>query len=829
MRKIFFCLIAALFSFGKTNACADFDPDYEYYNLFMQDIINDPQYYPFLLTYGTGYYSDPDTGKNENIEEWQDYLGLSYANTEYLVFKTTRADIQNLIAGKAISDSKLRFVDASFVVKHKQALLYLAYAKYLEPYMSITSSDPDNSWYYRPEDYKTADQLDYDKVISVLTKSWKAETDKELKLRYGYQLVRFAHYNRNYSDAIDYFDTYVESLNFKSAIYYYALDQKAGAQRGLGDETEANYNFFKVFTNSKNLKTGALSSIKFTENVDFKKFLDKAKTANEINDVYLLLGYMSFSNPIAAVEKITAKTPDAIQAKVLMARAVNSLERTYVKSDFYCWEGDCFEKATDKRYPIVRDKDISDVDVFFKQTLAISLKLANQASTKDKNFWNLTSAYLCFLNKDYSAAKQYLAKVETSNPKYLSQKRNLAMYIDISEQPKITNDIEISFYTKYKDVLNQKYDGSIYYYDSINIATYSTYGFVIDVLANRYFLQGDYAKSFLLSHDIMTLENYPRLDLLADIEKLYQKTSKNVMEQYISGRIYPDAAYSKSKLTAKQFDVQSYIEDMRGNIYLAQGNLEKALEYFNKVKPGYISYISTWEGYQEVDDQNHYHGFNNVSADVFGYNKIECFNCTEDYVMGSDYLSEFKYIKPRMNKKELVEALIRLQKASKENNVLSAKANYLLGNFYYNMTSNGYYRHILRFDQTNGNGEKYHSGEKEPADIYSGIYFKNYPIYSKDDISYPQTYFDRAYSLATDNELKARIAFALSKCEQATYYAENGMTGYYYWSDDLKDDGILIRNRKYFKELQKYKDTRFYDEVKTNCLYFAYYVNNFGD
>ena len=83
-------------------------------------------------------------------------------------------------------------------------------------------------------------------------------------------------------------------------------------------------------------------------------------------------------------------------------------------------------------------------------------------------------------------------------------------------------------------------------------------------------------------------------------------------------------------------------------------------------------------------------------------------------------------------------------------------------------------------------------------------------------------------ALAKDNELRARIAFALSKTEQLAFYLKYDILSDYYYrhSDENspENDGILISNRKYFKELSKYSNTKFYKEVKTNCLYFNYYV-----
>jgi hypothetical protein len=320
---------------------------------------------------------------------------------------------------------------------------------------------------------------------------------------------------------------------------------------------------------------------------------------------------------------------------------------------------------------------------------------------------------------------------------------------------------------------------------------------VIDVLANRYFLQKEYAKSFLLNNSLTELEYNPNPELLTLIENFYRKPDKNAMEEYIAKNPFPQEGKNKDY-------IQQYIQYLWGNIYLAKGELEKSRDAFKEVRDGY-------------------RGFSNISDEIFGYNRIECFDCDPSEVIRKDYLSDFPFIKQTMNKKELVDALLQLQQTGRKGNELSAKANYLIGNFFYNVSRTGYYRHILRFDQTNSANYLKFDSPGKPKDIYGGIYFKDYATYTyyENQTLLSSGYLEKAYAQATNRELKARIAFALSKCEQEAYYDENEINELFW----LSNDKILISNRKYFAELYKYKDTHFYDEVQTCCKYFDYYVN----
>ena len=782
MKKLYISFLLCLSVVSSSFACGggDWDENYDYYNLFMQEIIDNPRYYPFLLTYQSRYYfSEEEKEKNENIEQWQSYLGLSYEDTEYLVFGASKAAIDSLIKKQTVTDKQLSFATASWAKKHHQALLYLSYAKYLEPYMIITIGNSDEWWYYyRDENAKNAGDLDYEKVINVLRRSWNAEKDKELKLRYGYQMVRLAHYTRRYAESVDFFNRYVESLNYRPAMYYYALNQRAGAERGLGNSDEANYLFSKVYFNTKNLKENVLNSIYFISDTDFKQFLERAETANELNDIYMIMGgYMSFNNPLAMAEEIIKKSPDAIQAKVLIARAINELERNHNGV------GDNNAMLLSKNGDNI---SLAKKDKFFSQMLGFSVKMTENKQVKEMDFWNLTTAYLYFLNKDFDISKKYLAQVNEKDDKYKSQKELFATYIYLCEQPTITPEVEKVLFEKYQNFILIRGD----YYDG---------SFLTDVLANRYFLQEDYAKSFLLHHSIEKMEYHIDMDLLDHIETLILKPNKNEWE----------------KLLAQKLDGNStieYINYLRGNYYLALGELQESLAAFDKISSSF-----KWSSYN--DD---YFEFTGISDKIFGYNQIECFECPTEDVMKNDYLTQFSFIKKTMNKKELVETLIQLQKIGERNNETGAKANYLLGNFFYNVSLTGYYRHILRFDLTNMyNSEKF-SWHEKPKDIYEGVYFKNYPTYYGNPTDIADNYLQKANKQANNNELKARIAFALSKCEQANWDKGEWDSSWGYY----RSKGVLISDREYFAELAKYKDTHFYEEVKTHCKYFEYYVNH---
>ena len=746
MRKKLLLVAVMLTAFGgKSFACGGWDDfDGGYHNLFAQEIMKDARYRPFLLTYASKYYPG-DTLRNGNIEEWQQDLGLSYDDTKYLVFKSSRSDLQNLTKGKAAIDQNLKFATPEFAKRHKQALLYLAYAKYLEPYMRIIPGEDVDFYWDLPEYEHNAGDLDYEKVKTVLTKSWNAESDAELKLRYGYQLVRLAHYTRRYQEAVQLFDQYVEPLKMRTELYYYALSQKAGALRGMGETEHANREFIHVFSNSLDLKTVAYSSLTlgWDPEINFAAFVAGAADNNERNDIYFMMGYGDFNNPVNEIEKIVVSDPDAIQAKVLMVRAINLIERRLLDVNYVWGKG--------QRYPSWSPDDTED-KAFFRQALKVSDAQCGKAT--DKNFWNLASSYLHFLNHDFELSSNYLDKVKSDDDLYMAMVRNLTAYIDICRQPTINADAERNLFAKYADLIkgNETYSFNLDYPRFVDL-----------VLANRYDLQGEKAKSFLVLNHLTEIENVPDEALVDDIERFLNKKKKTPLEEYIAEVRTDDLA-----------NPNNYLAYVKGVLRLTDGDFKEAKKLFAKQ-----TRLS-------------------VSRRIFGHNIRVWYSGAERVIMRDDYIREFSFIHDNMNELEVTDALMQLQKIGERDNNEGAKANYLIANFFYNVSRTGYFRQYLRFDNNNG---------------FSYDKFSSAATY-KNTVALSESYLEKAEMTATDRELKAHIVFAHAKNVQQTM--EEAVS---YW-----DNSMVIPHEE-FNEFDQYSGTQYHREVSSNCLYYRDYHN----
>lgn len=889
MKKKLISAALLLLFISKTDACSWYDEDYEYFNLFTQTIIKDKTYLPFLHTlsnrfYGHEHFEIPD----ENIENWQKYFGnkINYHETKLLVEKMPMTELNTYKKGNSTNPifAKLGSYAGNF-----EGIDYLIEAKYLEPFMSFTYVESPNSFYNNgPQAEKSATQLDYTKTVNALNSLYNAAKNPEIKLRYGYQLVRFNHYTHHYDKSVEAFQKYVQPLKLKSAPYFMALDQMAGAQRGLGNVTEANWNFFQVFSNSKSRKESAFVSMKLSDSASFENLMKRAETPAEKNMALFLLGYDDFSNPIPMMEKMYEIDPNSEILKVLAARSVNELERSYLPTYFNIEKDATAVSNKVTNATEIKKQEVTEISFWQKIKNFFSgifggtktensenpndpsdnelLKNPNRipkftksefdensedfaadfksitSKIKEKStdeFWQITNAYLAFLQKDYTESTKTLDQIKTANPEYLTEITRMKMLNKITSQPKITPEFEDDLYKNYKEFFVKK--ASVSQTDSLSdnfgdevYEMPSTKEFLQDILANRYFLQGDDAKSFLMSNQLSDLRYNPNLELTKKLEAFYNKKNKTLFEQEIISKNIDNVGNPKS-----------FFNVIYGDLAMRSGDFEKAKTYYEKgadfsgipFSEGSYDY-NTGEYVKITDTGKLYNGFNNISDLIFGHNHFVSYGSPENVTMKAEkFISEFAFIKSHMNKRELSEAVLQLKKSAAGKDEKAAKANQLIGNLLYNTSALGYFREVFVMDIDNSNGPKYHF---DKTDSPFQFYYKNYSsnVFIKpDNFDLAIGFYKKALDNTSDKEQKAQILFQMASAEQGKFYqyeATNTKEISYAdpnWSqkeDDQQRQMLENKNQKfrtYFTELKKnYSGTETSKELRGNCSYYDYFL-----
>ena len=889
MKKKIIALFTIALFYEQNQACSWYDPEFEYFTLFTQNIIKDKSYSPFLLTYSSKFYSSDSKIADDNISAWRTFFGnkLTYAETENLVYKVSLQDLQNLKKGNS-QNALLQKLGSNFYQKNNEAIDYLIEAKYLEPFMMIGGENASDSFYVNvDENAKNATDLDYQKTVQSLTSLYQAAKNPEIKLRYGYQLVRFNHYNHMYQQAVEAFDKYVEPLKRKTAPYYMAMRQYAGALRGMEKKEEANWYFFQVFLHSNSNKESAYTSMTLTNAPSFNDLLKRSSTNEEKNMAYFLLGYQDFNNPLPMMEKMFALDPNSEMLKVLGARAVNELERSYLpllyttdtdatKTPLKNTDGKSITKEAEKEtswwQKIVnffknlfssknetkikeRNNDLSDSDYlknpnripFYTENNQLYSSDDNQQGdyiddleefvekTSEKNadeYWKITLAYLKFLKKDYQESSSILADIKTNNKEYISQIDRMKMLNDIVSQPKIDSKFEEHLAQQYSQIFEEKKksDSTDSYYDDFMP---DTGDFIRDILANRYFLQGEDGKSFLMSNSLSDLQYNPDMDLVKKVEAFVNKTNKNTFEKNII-----------SKNIDQKGDLPSFFNLIYGDAEMRNANFEEAKNYYSKAQnfAGIPRESYVWDNNKQdyvplVYDGKNYDGFHNVSDLVFGHNVWESFGSSASQSMKSeDFIKDFAIIKPKMSKLELANILIELKKLGNSNTEKAAQANQLIGNVLYNTSSLGYFRQYFVMDIDNSQGPKF---DFEKNTTQYNVYYKNYAWKSfvkPDNFDLAIQYYSKALKSASNVEQKARITFQLASAEQGKYYQWETNQPSIEWSDKdweaktkkRDEDFAKEKNAKfrtYFSQLKsQYGNTATSQDLMGSCSYYHYFM-----
>ncbi|MCU7617904.1 hypothetical protein NZ698_11910 [Chryseobacterium sp. PBS4-4] len=898
MKKYILSLAVVSLFYTKSEACAWADPDYDYFNLFTQSIIKDKSYLPFLHNYSSRFYTDFKRSQipDENTESWRKFFNnqLSYSETDFLVNKLSMNDLNDLKKGNS-TDTILKKLGAGSYQKYREGIDYLIEAKYLEPYMKINYVETADSFYYREnESDKNATNLDYAKTVSALTSLYNAARNPEIKQRYGFQLVRFNHYTRNFDAALQAFKLYVQPVSLRGAVYYMALDQLAGAQRGLQMGSDANWNFFQVFKNSKSRKEGAFVSMKLSDTASFNNILKRAGNNDEKNMAYFLLGYEDFTNPIPMMEKMYDIDPNSEILKVMAARSINELERSYLPTYYYESEKsatttDVKTSATVTETKEAKPKELSfwqKIVLFFKNLFSsksdktkdgtkndqsddellenpnrIPFYTKNESyyydekqkdfldelekftdKTKEKSndeYWQIADAYLKFLKKDYKASTEILDEIKTSNPEYLEEIKRMKVLNDIVSQPKITAEYEDHLMKDYAEYFAEKKIEK----DSTNEEGYDYYGsppstdsFLKDVLANRYFLQGEDGKSFLMNNKLSDLQYNPNSTLVKSVEDFYRKADKTQFEQQIIAKNMDDVG-----------NIDAFFNLIYGDRAMRLADFDKAKSYYQKAqsfagipRENYETYNPKTDKYEKlVYDGTNYDGFKNIPNLIFGHNVWESFQSSDSESMSTENYSAFTFIKPVMNKLELSEALIQLKKIGNGKDQKAAEANQLIGNLLYNTSVLGYYREVFVMDVDNSNGGKYDFWSTDKKSPYQ-YYYKNFTsttYVEPDNFDLALNYYKKALSVSNNKEQKARLLFQMASAEQGKYYqyeAKNQANIDYAdpkWSE--KNDAYQkqmndLKNQKYrtyFAQLKsQYSDTETARTLLGSCSYFDYFM-----
>lgn len=769
--KRYFLLFAFAFIpfHSSINGCGWwYEEDETYYNLFNQLLLKEEGLRPFLLTATPGFFETETNLSDENIEAWMSFIGsdeqlrtLDKQKVSELVYRTP---LKKLDAIDCLSGTTMG----------KHIINYLRYAKTLEPYAQENTETWETARVAPPVKEK------YKKFVEEGVRLWKSCNYNELKLRYGYQLVRLAHYAGNNEEALEFFDKYVEPVRKEHIIYYYALEQKGGVLYNLGRNAEANYLFCQVFDHSDCRKKTAYNSIRIQGEVDWKQTYDLCKTDRQKAALYAMRGYNTFSNETEEMRNILQICPGSPYIKLLALRYMNKQER-FILDIFY---------NTEKNDRSFMSESFSQEDYVNDKELIYSI--INHPTTEEKDFWTLYLAHMAFLHKDYDLCGSMLDKIKTSNAELLKQESRTRFCLYLTTRKSLGQEEE-------KVIRN--------YMTKENIDK----EFVREIVAHLYKQQGENGKAYLVHNSVDGLQESPDPVIINSlIEEIERNGTTSVCASTNSA--------SKKDLPA--------LYELKGTYYLRMGNFAESIECYSKVPDSYACFT---QKYDYETNENivlspvDYNGYSNISPLIFSNGFKRWFNIpAEQEMKDTIYMGkEFSFLNKDHNKKTLAQSLLQLSEMAQKENEIAPYAAYLLANYYFNVSAKGYYRNIPFYFADNSNSYK-HFGTSVSKDqipdlrkVYNYRDFYDLVLLTNDAFKALHIY-ERLAENASEPELRAKALFMAAAC-----------TSDLNANKSLRNEVAAKQINRYYSELAtKYSHTRFFTEAKNECKYFDYYIKN---
>ncbi|MBX2939159.1 MAG: hypothetical protein KF880_03695 [Ferruginibacter sp.] len=761
----------------------DVDP-YDYYAHFFNadQWEGDKTYRPFYYTGNAflydGFESDP--AEEQLIDEWVKYTGPSVSSTDAGSFimgnyLTQMSELYQQLGKKKPILSDTSFAQNSmtkYFIKRKdrEGLQYLIYAKKVEPYVTGDAYD----W-----DAMDRDSFQMDALFTMGLGLYKTAKKDFYKLRYAYQLVRLAHYNEQYAQAVKLYDSLVAPNHYPSVLQHLSLAQKGGALYKLGRREESAYIFSRSFNASMARRESNYLSFRWsvdpTQPMD--TYLAYCKNDAERADMMALFGFATYGPARHIMEEMYRITPASPALEVLAVREINKAEETFYSpylhgkkggyNFYYFWEDD----------ESVRTMQEKQQDVFALADLMATL--SRDARVKNKGLYATGAAYLYMMVQDFARANQMIQEGERyrMSAKVKDQwtftrlmiALNESTVMDAATEEKILPSLQWAL----QKALDEKYRNGIQYEQPQQwIQLYRNLMNVI--LAKKYNAEGNRLKEALAVGAAYFIYGdgagigYVRNTLTAgDVHAMYNLyTEQN------------PSAFNRFIIQNNSIRLTDVI-DFAGTAYLREHDFKNAVAWLEK----------TSEGAYRIDK--------NPFIDLL-YDR-------------ESPLPEEHTITTKL---EFAREMLRLQQLSSVQSKDQAAHLYKLGLGLYNMSYYGYAWELVEYFRSGTDGYFI----PEDADYFKREYYGVFAAHET---------FKNAMEATKDKEMKARCLFMMAKCaqkqvQQPQYHWRNV---YEHYSNAYKLYDIDFKMNQHFPELiSKYGKTRFYQEAYNSCSYLRDFV-----
>lgn len=689
--------------------------------LLQPDLTNQRDLSPFFLA-TTAFYPDdqPETIPpyyQQNIQEWLTLMGnkTNERDIEAILYNTSPDDFLNGINQLANTNS---FAALLKQPQNRPYLRYMKLAKKVEAY--AVNPDP-----WREDRFPDAT---LDRLIEEANKLYATTSNKPIRLRIAYQLMRMHGYNAEPTLVNKTWYEKVASVKTNSYIKYAALYERAIH----ADGPENYYLLSLVFDQSTFNRQHCLTRF---GSPSLKEILPLATSDHERTVLYAMRAFRDRGRTLHAIKLIYSREPDYKELSFLLLREINKTEDWLLTNKVTG-----FEPAMYSRF-IADDEDIAGNlkrDIAYTRHLYDFVKLMlAERKNKDRALLYTYAAHLAFMQGLTTESRQYLdlaarsanlpANVKTQlrvhdlllslekDPSFGKATENKLMKLLLTpsnklgvHSPEIMKD-QLILYTGRKLLQNgQRGKGLLLLgktrraLGELSINTYKTV--------------------YELMWETATARDYD------EMLQMLSRKRPSVFEQFVTkGNIRSPWSYQE---WSRDYDSVGWnwnkLVDLKAGWYIRQDSLEKALTVLKQIPAAF------WKEYP-------YDPY--ISGDPF-YLNINHPRTPESH--------EKNYNKP-----QVVEAMIQLKKKAVQDKKNAALYNYKLANAYYNLTWHG--KLWIMSKPWSSCSEFSSYSDDHSVSRFNDVYY---------GCDRAKEYYVKALRQTTDKKLASLCAFMARHCEQ---------------------------------------------------------------
>jgi hypothetical protein len=799
---IVFVSVASIFIPQNIIGCGpDADP-YDYYTSFYYQNLSDAKgYNPFYYTSYRFLYDEQEPVNQSDLlaQEWATYSNASKKDCNLFVNNYSFASVKNFYYAieknkpQNIPDSikQNSFTKYFILQKDVEALGYILFAKQVQPYVSESES----VW-----DAVQRDSLTMNKLIKNGQQLFAAAKKDFFKNKYAYQILRLAHYSRNYNAVIKMYDEFLPILAANNVLTPLCLALKAGALYKTKQFKEAAYLFSKSFASTTAKRVSNFLSFQWSigyniyerpDKLNKEEYLSLCKNNAETANMLAMFSFNSMEDEVPNMKKVFDLNPGAEALEIMAIREINKQEEKYFtpllqkenggKSFYYYY--DWQERGQDSTL-LQRSKEVKILTSFLHN-------IAANNATKNKSLFEAGAAYCAYMNKDFALAKNYITSAQNMQPseKVKNQLALTNLLITISEAKKIDANFEIQILPSIQWLQRkaQTEKPTNVFYNTVKNEWQIFYrNLMAEILAKRYHQQGEIEKEALCigNADWMTSYNYNETN-----KYLYSNAKNFLQTEMISTSVL------KLYMLFENKNVNSFEKYLLGNNVL---NKSKVADFAGTAYLRDFDYANAILWLKKSSDNKIIK--KNPFADLLYDNETEL--ATDKKLMTT--------------KLSFAQEMFRLQNLLVTDKNNTASTLYKIANGLYNTTYYGYTWELVQYFRSSSDGYYIPNDANNFKKEYYGAYKAH-------------DYFKKAFEASANKEFKAKCLFMMAKCsqkqQQQPQYSNFG-SKYDLYDTAYKNYFISFKYNTYFPQLVKeYADTEFYKDVLFECSYLSDFVN----